>query len=90
MENEVRDRPAERGLTINNILLGLVLVGGAVFGTIITNIMSDIQTSVKELQQTMGNMRISNGVINNEILHMKSSIAKIDDRVKILESGENQ
>lgn len=89
----VRDKPAERGLTINNILLAIVILGGGIFGTIVTSYMSHLTTSVSKMEETMSTMKSTDSVTANELGHINASLLKckevhilIDKRVYNLES----
>ena len=75
----VRDKPAERGLTINNILLAIVILGGGIFGTIVTSYMSHLTTSVSKMEETMSTMRSTDNVTANELGHMNRAIGILSD-----------
>ena len=70
----VRDKPAERGLTINNILLAIVILGGGIFGTIVTSYMSHLTESVSKMEETMSTMRSTDNVTANELGHINRAI----------------
>lgn len=91
-EYTTRDKPAERGITINNILLTLVVLGGSVFGTVVTNIMSAVQEDVHTVKQTITKIQINDGVMNNEMQHVHEQLDKcaefhteLNDRLKRIE-----
>lgn len=92
--NDVRDKPAERGITINNILLSIVVIGGSIFGTIVTSSMTNIQTSMNKVEETITLMKVDNGVTSNELKHVHSTLTDcqknhqhIVDRLRKLENG---
>jgi len=93
-EYSTRDRPAERGITTTNVLLALLILGGGVFGTVVTQSMSNINESVKLLNQSITEMLITDGVTANELKHIKASMddcrkyhSSVEKRLDYLERG---
>jgi hypothetical protein len=91
-EYKTRDRPAERGITINNILLAIVVLGGSVFGTVVTSLMAEMQTDVKQVKETITTIRVQDGITSNELSHVHDQLKKcegfhrdITDRLKRIE-----
>ena len=88
MEDKIRqvsDRPAERSLNITNILLGLLILLGGVFGTAVTDSMNRMNDSVDSVEQSIGNLKIVNGVTLNELKHLSETITEHGDRLTKLE-----
>lgn len=92
--NDVRDKPAERGITINNILLSIVVIGGSIFSTIVTNSMTSIQESMDTVEETVSLMKVDNGITTNELKHIHSTLSDcqknhsaIVKRLRSLETG---
>ena len=89
----VRDKPTERGLTINNILLAIVILGGGIFSTIVTSYMSHLTTSVSKMEDSLSAMRTTDGVTANELGHINAALRNckeihitIDKRIYKLET----
>ena len=74
MTNQVQDKPAEKGITINNILMTIVILGGGIFSTIIISIMTDLKVSVNKVQESISTMQITDGVTINEMKHFKKEL----------------
>ena len=91
-EYTVRDRPTETGLTINNILLAIVIVGGTMFGTVVIKSMDHITHSVISLEDAITVILVSDGVTVTELANIKTHMkicaekhAKTDNRVLQIE-----
>jgi len=93
-EYSTRDKPAERGITTTNILLALLILGGGIFGTVVTQSMSSINESVKSLNMSITEMLVTDGITANELTHIKESMsncrkfhAVVEKRLDHLERG---
>lgn len=92
--NDVRDKPAERGITINNILLSIVVIGGSIFSTIVTSSMTSIQNSMDKVEESVTLMKVDNSVTTNEVKHIHATLAdcqknheNLIKRIRKLETG---
>ena len=74
LEFETRDKPAERGITINNILLTIITLGGGTFATMITSSMTSIQDSMENMQIAIQSIKITDSVTRNEIKHIHNAL----------------
>lgn len=74
----VRDRSAERGITINNVLLAIVILGGGVFGTVVTSYMSHLTNSVAKMEASLSIMQTADGVTANELSHLNTRLKSIE------------
>ena len=91
-EYTTRDRKAENGITINNVLLSIVILGGGIFGTVFTGYLSHLTTSVSGVETAISSLRSVGNVTANELNHINSKIANckefhlsIANRVRDLE-----
>ena len=75
----VRDKPAERGLTINNILLAIVILGGGIFSTVITSYMSHLTASVAKMEESMSTMKSTDSVTANELNHINRAMDNLSE-----------
>lgn len=75
-EYTTRDRPAERGIVINNILLTIVTLGGGIFSAIMLSYMSHLTDSVLIMEKAITTIQIKDGVTINELGHINSNLAE--------------
>lgn len=80
-ESEVRDRPAERGITINNILLTLILAFGSGIGTLVLFIMIGLQDSVDLIATDIKAIEVKNGEYGRDIDHNGIQVNKLESRI---------
>ena len=86
MATQVNDRPAERGINITNILLAMLILLGGVFGTVMTNFMSDINDNVKSMGLSITILSKDNAVTLNELAHIHNTLTTHATRIKALEN----
>jgi hypothetical protein len=73
-KNNFRDKPAERGITINNVLLGLLLIGGTLFGNMLTEDITEIKKASKSVETSLNKIQIENGKTYVQIDYIKRSL----------------
>ena len=81
----VRDKPAERGLTINNILLSLIILGGGIFSWVAESYISHLINSVNNVEVSISAIREANGVTANELGHINATLLECKKSHIILE-----
>jgi hypothetical protein len=67
MTEDVRDRPAERGITMTNILLGLLVTGGSVFGTMVIQDISAIKETTVKMGEAITMIQVQNGRYDEQL-----------------------
>ena len=70
----VTDKPAERGLIINNFLLSVIAVGGTILGTLIINDMSELKDTTVTMANTLTTLTVSTSNADKEFSHIRTFI----------------
>jgi len=90
----VRDKPAEKGLTINNILLAVLILGGTAFSTVLINNMNDIKDRLTEALSAIVDIKIHDARVANDISHVVLAVGEcqkfhkeVEKRLDKLESN---
>ena len=85
-EAPVRDRPAERGITVSNILLSVIGALGTIFGTMVLGDMSDLKQISQSMNEKITEIRVSNGEHSKDIQHLNEHVDKMDKRLTAVEA----
>lgn len=90
-----KDRKAENGITINNILLSVLILGGGIFGTLINGYLTHLTASVTSMELAVSSLQAVGSVTSNELSHINSKIAgckefhvNIEQRLRTLENKQ--
>ena len=82
-EFQTRDRPAERGITISNILQAVIVIGGTVFGTLVVGDMHYIRNAVDNLVEAIATIRVHDSIASTKI----ETLQNVSDQCKEYHAG---
>ena len=94
--NEVSDKQAERGISITNVLLSILIALGSIFGNVVLGSMDKLQTSVSSVETSITTIQVTNGIALNDIKHLQeaekvtaTALEEIRSRLRYLEKVNN-
>lgn len=87
---QVNDRPAERGINMTNMLLSLLILLGGIFGTVMTNFMGTINSSVQSMDKSIASIQIVTSVTTNDVEHIKGKVGENSDKISAISNFINE
>lgn len=85
MPTEVKDKLAEKGIGMTNLLLGMLILLGGIFGTTVTDSMKRMNDSVDEVGKSISALQLTSGLTNKDVAHLRSTIDDHSIRLNKLE-----